>query len=88
MTRSGAFVAASAGETVRGVVPDWSRNIFWPAPFTGRTLINDHMRRWTGREVELMQNVGEGVEGICRSQSRRQFRHRRGVCRRVGRADP
>jgi nitronate monooxygenase len=50
--------AANAGETVRGVVPDWSRNIFWPAPFTGRTLINDHARRWTGREVELMQKVG------------------------------
>jgi nitronate monooxygenase len=51
--------AADAGETVRGVVPDWSRNIFWPAPFTGRTLINDHVRRWTGNEVELMQKVGE-----------------------------
>src|SRR5438105_13773902 len=25
--------AANAGETVRGVVFDWSRNIFWPAPF-------------------------------------------------------
>lgn len=50
--------AANAGETIRGVVPDWSRNIFWPAPFTGRTLINDHVRRWTGHEVELMQKVG------------------------------
>ena len=51
--------AANAGETVRGVVPDWSRNIIWPAPFTGRTLVNDHIRRWTGSEVELMQRVGE-----------------------------
>lgn len=50
--------AANAGETVRGVIPDWSRNIFWPAPFTGRTLINEHVRRWTGHEVDLMQNVG------------------------------
>ncbi len=50
--------AANAGETIRGVVPDWSRNIFWPAPFTGRTLINDHVRRWTGHEVALMQKVG------------------------------
>lgn len=53
------IVAASAGETVRGVVPDWSRNIIWPAPFTGRSLINEHVRRWTGREVELMQKAGE-----------------------------
>jgi nitronate monooxygenase len=51
-------VAAGAGDTVRGVVPDWSRNIMWPAPFTGRTLLNEHVRRWTGREVELLQNVG------------------------------
>jgi nitronate monooxygenase len=50
---------ANAGETVRGVVPDWSRNILWPAPFTGRTLINDHVRRWTGHEVELLQKAGE-----------------------------
>jgi len=51
------IVAANAGETVRGVVPDWSRKIFWPAPFTGRTLINYHVRRWIGHEVELMQKV-------------------------------
>ncbi len=35
-----------------------SRNNVWPAPFTGRCLINDHVRRWTGRELELLQNVG------------------------------
>jgi nitronate monooxygenase len=52
------IVAAGAGDTVRGIVPDWSRNIMWPAPFTGRTLVNEHVRRWTGREVELLQNVG------------------------------
>jgi nitronate monooxygenase len=52
------IVAAGAGDTVRGVVPDWSRNIMWPAPFTGRSLVNEHVRRWTGREVELLQNVG------------------------------
>src|SRR3954447_12904997 len=50
------IVAAGAGDTLRGVVPDWSRNLLWPAPFTGRTLINDHIERWTGREVELLQN--------------------------------
>src|SRR5207237_2990599 len=49
--------AASSGSTVRGIVFDLSRNNVWPAPFTGRCLINDHARRWIGREVELMQNV-------------------------------
>lgn len=51
------IVAAGSGDSVRGVVPDWSRNLHWPAPFTGRTLINDHIARWTGREVELLQNA-------------------------------
>ncbi|HLZ06755.1 MAG TPA: nitronate monooxygenase [Bradyrhizobium sp.] len=49
--------AASSGSTVRGVVFDWSRGIFWPAPFTLRSLVNDHSRRWSGREVELMHNI-------------------------------
>lgn len=51
--------AAKSGETVRGVVFDWSRNLMWPAPFTARSLSNDHVRRWTGREIELMQRVDE-----------------------------
>lgn len=51
--------AADGNETVRGVIPDWSRKLFWPAPFTARTLVNDHIRRWTGREVELLQRADE-----------------------------
>jgi nitronate monooxygenase len=49
--------AASNGNSVRGIIFDLSRNNVWPAPFTGRCLINDHARRWMGREVELLQNV-------------------------------
>jgi nitronate monooxygenase len=48
---------ASSGATTRGIIFDLSRNNVWPAPFTGRCLINDHSRRWSGREVELLQNV-------------------------------
>jgi nitronate monooxygenase len=49
--------AADSGETVRSIIFDVSRKLWWPAPFTGRALINDHARRWIGREVELVQNV-------------------------------
>src|SRR5438445_8558995 len=49
--------AATSGNSVRGIIFDLSRNNVWPAPFTGRCLINDHARRWMGHEVELMQNV-------------------------------
>jgi len=51
--------AASPNDTVRGVIMDWSRSLFWPAPFTARTLVNDHIRNWTGREIELMQRASE-----------------------------
>ena len=49
--------AATSGTTVRSIIFDLSRNNVWPAPFNGRCLINDHARRWMGREVELLQNV-------------------------------
>ena len=51
--------SANSGDTVRGVVFDWSRNLLWPAPFTARSLVNDHLRTWTGREIELMQRADE-----------------------------
>jgi len=49
--------AAGSDDTVRGVVFDWSRNLFWPAPFTVRSLVNDHTKRWIGREAELMHDI-------------------------------
>lgn len=49
--------AAKSGSTTRGIIFDLSRNNVWPAPFNGRCLINDHARRWRGRELELLQNV-------------------------------
>lgn len=50
---------ADGNGTVRGVIPDWSRKLFWPAPFTVRTLVNGHIKSWTGREIELMQRADE-----------------------------
>lgn len=49
--------AAESGNSVRGIIFDLSRNNVWPAPFTGRCLVNDHARRWMGREVEMLQQV-------------------------------
>jgi len=48
--------AATSCSSVRSIIFDLSRNNVWPAPFNGRCLINDHARRWIGREVELLQN--------------------------------
>jgi nitronate monooxygenase len=49
--------AATGGTTARSIIFDLSRNIHWPAPFTLRAVVNDHARRWIGREVELIQNL-------------------------------
>jgi len=49
--------AASGDDTIRGLIFDISRQSVWPTPFTGRCLINDHARRWAGRELELLQNA-------------------------------
>lgn len=49
--------AATAGSTVRSIIFDLSRDNVWPAPFNGRCLVNDHARRWLGRELELLQHV-------------------------------
>jgi nitronate monooxygenase len=65
--------AASGGATSRGVVFDLSRNIFWPAPFTIRALVNDHSRRWTGHEVELMQNMATVSADYAAAKAARNF---------------
>ncbi|WP_283805989.1 NAD(P)H-dependent flavin oxidoreductase [Bradyrhizobium brasilense] len=65
--------AAKSGETVRGIVFDLSRNNVWPAPFNGRCLVNDHVQRWTGREVELLQNVKKVVADYAEAKARGDF---------------
>jgi nitronate monooxygenase len=49
--------AAKSGGTIRSLIFDISRNNVWPAPFTGRCLVNEQVRRWRGREVEMLQNI-------------------------------
>jgi nitronate monooxygenase len=51
--------AAKGGSTARSIIFDMSRNNVWPLPFTGRCLVNDHLRRWTGHELELLQSVNK-----------------------------
>src|SRR3954467_1020723 len=34
---------ADPNDTARGVIVDWSRSLFWPAPFTARTLVHNHI---------------------------------------------
>ena len=51
--------AATGDDTLRSIVFDITRQRVWPAPFTGRCLRNEHLDRWYGREIELMQRADE-----------------------------
>jgi nitronate monooxygenase len=62
--------AAKAGSTTRGLIFDISRDHVWPKPFTGRCLINDHTRRWAGRELELMQDVAAKADYMANRAAR------------------
>ncbi len=64
---------ASSGATARGVIFDLSRNNVWPSPFTGRSLINDHLRRWTGHEVELLQSMTAVAAEYAAAREARNF---------------
>lgn len=50
---------ASGDDTIRSLIFDISRNNIWPAPFTGRCVINEHARKWMGRELELTRHMAE-----------------------------
>jgi nitronate monooxygenase len=67
------LVAASGDETLRGLVFDISRRNVWPAPFTGRCLLNDHARRWQGRELELLRHVHEEGEQYLAARAAGDF---------------
>jgi nitronate monooxygenase len=53
------LVAASGDATIRSVLFDIARRNVWPAPYTGRVLVNRFTERWRGREVELLQRQTE-----------------------------
>jgi nitronate monooxygenase len=67
------IVAASGDDTMRSIVFDVSRNNVWPAPYTGRCLINDHSRKWAGREMELMRHRHEEGERYLAARSNGDF---------------
>jgi nitronate monooxygenase len=51
------IVEARGDDTARSIVFDLSRKRVWPEPYTGRCLVNPHLQRWMGREIELMRDA-------------------------------
>jgi len=65
--------AANGDDTLRSIVFDISRRNVWPGPFTGRCLRNEHLDRWYGREVELMQRIDEEATRYMSARSEGNF---------------
>ena len=51
------IVDATGDDSLRSVVFDISRRNVWPAPYTGRCLVNGHLTRWSGRELDLLRAI-------------------------------
>lgn len=54
-----AALAATGDDTIRSQVMDLARKLDWPARYTARVLRNAYIRRWHGREQELMEVADE-----------------------------
>lgn len=67
------IVAASGDDTQRSIVFDLSRRNVWPAPYTGRCLQNEHLRRWSGRELELLREQGEVADRYAAARASGNF---------------
>ncbi len=67
------IVAASGDDSARGIVFDISRRNVWPAPFTGRCLQNEHLRRWSGHEIDLLRDQAQVAERYAAARAAGDF---------------
>jgi nitronate monooxygenase len=67
------IVAADETQSIRGILFDIARRNVWPAPFSGRCLVNAHVERWKGREGELMQRAEEVSADYLRAREAGNF---------------
>ena len=56
------IVDADGDASLRSIVFDISRRNVWPTPYTGRCLLNDHLKRWAGRELDLLRSMDAEAE--------------------------
>ncbi len=67
------IMTASGDDSLRGIVFDISRRNVWPGPYTGRCLLNDHLRRWSGRELELLREQGDVAQRYAQARATGNF---------------
>ena len=74
--------AANSGETVRGVVFDWSRQPVVAGAIHRALADQRPSADLDGPRDRADAACGPGRSGLCRGEGRRQFRYRRRLCRR------
>lgn len=67
------IVEAGGGQTVRSIVFDLSRQMRWPAQYTGRLLRNRHLESWLGREDELASRMAEVGQDYAAARERGDY---------------
>jgi nitronate monooxygenase len=67
------IAGASGDDTRRSIVFDISRCNVWPSPFTGRCMVNRHLDRWLGREVDLLRAQREEAERYAAARQAGDF---------------
>ena len=67
------ILASSGDNTLRSIVFDASKRTIWPAPYTGRCLLNDHANKWAGREIELLRNIEEEAPAYADARAAGNF---------------
>ena len=68
-------VTGDGAATVRGSAVDLIRGYHWPAPFTIRTLVNDFVQRWNGREDDLARELATEMPRYAAAAEAGDFDH-------------
>ncbi len=66
------IVQATGADTLRSIIFDISRRNIWPPHYTGRCLVNEHTKRWSGNELELMRRT-EVLDAFAAARTRGDF---------------
>ncbi len=68
-------IEATGDETLQSDVMDMLRSKDWPAPYKLRTLTNDTLDQWHGREDQLTKDIDEQITAYEAALDERDFDH-------------
>lgn len=66
---------ACGDDTLQSSVMDMLRSKVWPSPYLLRTLKNDTLDQWHGREDRLAEEIGDEIEAFNTAIAEKDFDH-------------